>query len=409
MPVTQSFVLNETPARISNRTYSLANFPLVNTQSIFVNGLLQNVSSTNDYTMEDNLIKFNYDIDVADVVVANYMVEVYTPTPDELPAVSSVTGRRELVHWCLRKLGAPVIDINVDEDQIEDRIDEALRYFRDYHFDGVERAYLHHQITASTMTLQTAYTGAIPGGTILVGALSTATASAYGKSQDGSVVYYKTTNGKYFIPGEQVLINGTQASFHILNSSIAISLGNIDTGYVLVGTKALSITNILPQQSSIIGGNLGGMFDFQYQFALNNMFNLASTDLVTYDLYQRYISLWDFMFRAQKGIRFNRKTDRVHFDMSLVAPGQWVIFEAWVALNPSIYTEIYTDEFVREYACSLIKMQWGANLKKFSGITLPGGTTLNGQQIYDEAKGELDILRERVRKEFELPPDFLVG
>jgi hypothetical protein len=119
--------------------------------------------------------------------------------------------------------------------------------------------------------------------------------------------------------------------------------------------------------------------------------------------------MWDFMFRGQKGIRFNRKTDRVYFEMSKMLPGQWVIFESWVALNPSVYTEIYTDEFVREYACNLLKMQWGQNLKKFSGISLPGGVTLNGQQIYDEAKAELDVLRERVKKEFELPPDFLVG
>ena len=90
-------------------------------------------------------------------------------------------------------------------------------------------------------------------------------------------------------------------------------------------------------------------------------------------------------------------------------PGQWIILEAWVALDPTVYNEIYMDEFVREYAYSLLKMQWGSNLKKFSGIALPGGVTLNGQQIYDEAKAELDILRERVRKEFQLPPDFIVG
>lgn len=409
MPISQSYILNENPTRISSRTYSLANYPLFNTQSIFVNGLLQNVSSTNDYTVEDNLIKFNYDLEISDTVVANYLVEVYTPEADEIPSVSSVTGRKELIHWCLRKLGAPVIDINVDEDQIEDRIDEALRYFRDYHFDGVERCYLHYQVTASTMVLQTAYTGTFAKNSVITGALSQAKASIYGKNSDGSIITFKTINGKYFIPGETVTLSDSSDSFTILNSSTAIKLGNIDTGYVHLGTKVLSITNIIPQESSTIGGNLGGMFDFQYQFALNNMFNLASTDLVTYDIYKRYISMWEFMFRGQKGIRFNRKTDRVYFDMNTVYPGQWVIFEAWSALNPSVYTEIYTDEFVREYACSLLKMQWGSNLKKFSGITLPGGTTLNGQQIYDEAKAEIDVLRERVRKEFELPPDFLVG
>lgn len=409
MSVTQSFILNENPSRISTRTYVLANYPLTNSQSIFVNGLLQQVGSTGDYTIDNKIITFNYDIETSDTVVANYMIEVYTQDPDDVPATSAVSGRRELIHWCLRKLGAPVIDINVDEDQIEDRIDEALRYFRDYHFDGVERFYLHYQITASTMVLQTAYTGTIFNGTILTGLTSGATAYAYGKSTDGSIINYRTTNGKYFIPGEQVRLEGTNDTVQILNSSVAITLGSLDTGYVNVGTKVLSVTNVIPQQTSTIGGNLGGMFDFQYQFALNNMFNLASTDLVTYDIYQRYISMWDFMFRGQKGIRFNRKTDKLYFDMARMLPGQWIVFEAWVALNPAIYTEIYTDEFVREYATALIKQQWGSNLKKFSGIALPGGTTLNGQQIYDEAKAELDVLRERVKKEFELPPDFMVG
>jgi hypothetical protein len=74
-----------------------------------------------------------------------------------------------------------------------------------------------------------------------------------------------------------------------------------------------------------------------------------------------------------------------------------------------MYKEVYSDEFVREYSCSLLKQQWGQNLKKYSGISLPGGVTLNGQQIYDEATAELQVLRDRVRKEFELPPDFLVG
>lgn len=409
MPVTQSYIINESPARISARTYSLANFPLFNTQSIFVNGLLQNVSSTNDYTMEDKLIKFNYDVDLTDAVVANYMIEVFTPEADELPSASATSGRKELIHWCLRRLGAPVIDINVDDDQIEDRIDEALRYFRDYHFDGIERCYLHYQVTASTMTLQTAYTATFPDGATITGALSQAKAIVYGKNDDGSVVTFKATNSKYFMPGETVTIDGTNSTFVILNSPIAIKLGALDLGYVHVGTKVISITNIIPQQSSTLGGNLGGMFDFQYQFALNNMFNLASTDLVTYDIYKRYISMWEFMFRGQRGIRFNRKTDRVHFDMTNVSHGQWIIFEAWAALNPSVYTEIYTDEFVREYAFALLKMQWGQNLKKYSGIALPGGVTLNGQQIYDEAVEELRILRERVKREFEFPPDFIVG
>jgi len=61
----------------------------------------------------------------------------------------TVSSREEFKEYCLRKLGKPVLEINVDEDQIEDRIDEALKYYWDYHFDGTEKVYYKHQITAT--------------------------------------------------------------------------------------------------------------------------------------------------------------------------------------------------------------------------------------------------------------------
>jgi len=402
---TQTFITNETPVRLSDTEYSLVEAPLAGSQSVFLNGLLQNAGGSNDYTINQNLITFAFSVDVSDVVLVNYIVE--RNESDSL--LSALASKKELIHWCLRKLGAPVIDINLDDDQIEDRIDEALLYFREYHFDGVERCYLHHQLTASSMILSQPYTNSIAKGDILIGQTSTARGYVYDISQDNLTIRYKILNGKTFIVGETVQIEDSQNTFTILDDSRAVTVGNLDSGYVNLGSKVISVTNIIPQESSTIGGNLGGMFDFQYQFALNNMFNLASTDLVTYDLYQRYISMWEMMFRGKKGIRFNKKTDKVHFEMAGFMPDQWVIFEAWSALDANTYVEIFTDEFVREYAYNLLKMQWGQNLKKYSGISLPGGVTLNGQTIYDEAVEDLKTLRERLRSEFEFPPDFLVG
>jgi len=402
---TQTFITNETPVRLSDTEYSLVEAPLAGSQSVFLNGLLQNAGGSNDYTINQNLITFAFSVDVSDVVLVNYIVE--RNESDSL--LSALASKKELIHWCLRKLGAPVIDINLDDDQIEDRIDEALLYFREYHFDGVERCYLHHQLTASSMILSQPYTNSITKGDILIGQTSTARGYVYDISEDNLTIRYKILNGKTFIVGETVQIEDSQNTFTILDDSRAVTIGNLDSGYVNLGSKVISVTNIIPQESSTIGGNLGGMFDFQYQFALNNMFNLASTDLVTYDLYQRYISMWEMMFRGKKGIRFNKKTDKVHFEMAGFMPDQWVIFEAWSALDANTYVEIFTDEFVREYAYNLLKMQWGQNLKKYSGISLPGGVTLNGQTIYDEAVEDLKTLRERLRSEFEFPPDFLVG
>lgn len=59
------------------------------------------------------------------------------------------TSRATFKDYCLRKLGYPVIEINVDDDQIDDRIDESLKYYYDYHFDGSEKVYYKHQITST--------------------------------------------------------------------------------------------------------------------------------------------------------------------------------------------------------------------------------------------------------------------
>lgn len=314
--------------------------------------------------------------------------------------------RVDLIEWCLRKLGAPVIELNLDEDQIEDRIDEGLAYFRDYHFDGVERCYLKHQITASCFVITAPPVGVFNKGDILKGNTSNATAFFYDVS--GLNLRFTTQAGS-FTPGETVTNQSTGGTFVISSAPNSITIGDIDTKSIPVGDRVISVTDILPPQSSSIGGNMGGIFDFQYQWALNNMFSLASTDLITYDIYKQYISLWEFMFRGKKGLRFNRKTDTLYIDVNDFMIDQFVIIEAWVALDPEQYKEVYGDEIVREYCYNLIKEQWGNNLKKFSGIQLPGGITLNGQVIYDEAQRDLEKLRERIRKEFELPPDFMVG
>jgi hypothetical protein len=405
--IIQSFICRELATRVSARTYTIANAPNANTDQVFVNGVLQNSGAENDYTISNTTISFNRDIEIDEVVLVNYFLDVIDTSVDQIDTdgVTRSLGRTELIHWCLRKLGAPVIEINVDDDQVEDRIDEALMYFRDYHFDGIERVYIPHQITASKFELSEDFDSDIVRGVLVTGENSGATAVAYDKSADKRIIRFKSLNGTAFEDGENLIIDGVSEVAKLLRPV----LGDVDNKYITLNQKVISVTNVIPQQSSTIGGNLGGMFDFQYQFALHNMFNLASTDLVTYDIYKRYISTWEFMFRGTKGIRFNRKTDRMYLDVQDWTVDRWVVIEAWAALDANTYKEIYMDEFVREYACALIKLQWGTNMKKFTGITLPGGVTMNGQVLYDEAKTELDTLRERVRTEFQLPPDFMVG
>lgn len=315
--------------------------------------------------------------------------------------------RVELIEWCLRKLGAPVIEINLDEDQIENRIDEGLAYFRDYHFDGVERIYFKHQVQASCLASVAAPVGTFVRDEILKGATSNAEGYFY-DIVNSTNIRFKTRVGA-FLPGELVTGQSGGGTFTISSAPNSVVIGDIDHQYVVVPDKVISVTDILPVESRSLGGNLGGIFDFSYQWALNNMFSLASTDLVTYDIYKQYISLWEFMFTGKKGLRFNRKTDKVFIDIKDFMIDQWIVLECWAALDPEEYKEVYSDEIVREYCYNLLKEQWGNNLKKYSGVQLPGGVTLNGQVIYDEAQVALEKLRERIRKEFELPPDFFMG
>ena len=64
---------------------------------------------------------------------------------------------------------------------------------------------------------------------------------------------------------------------------------------------------------------------------------------------------------------------------------------------------------IKRYCTALIKRQWGTNLKKFSGVQLPGGVTLNGDVIYQEAESEIKAIEDEMQSRFELPVDFFTG
>ena len=89
--------------------------------------------------------------------------------------------------------------------------------------------------------------------------------------------------------------------------------------------------------------------------------------------------------------------------------GQYLMFEAYRALDPEVYGEIYNDRLLKLYATAKIKEQWGANLSKFSGVVLAGGITLNGSEIYSEARQEIEKLESEVQSKYETPPQFYVG
>ena len=230
--------------------------------------------------------------------------------------MATVTTREQLKDYCLRRLGAPVIEINVEENQIEDRIDDAFQFYREYHYDAVEMVYLKHQFTAE----------------------------------------------------------------------------DINNQYISVPDTVVGVNRVLPFSNKSDGTNI---FSIRYQILVNGLYSLMSTNIIYY-----------------YPIRFNRHMNRLYIDMDWGADatvGDFIIVECYRILDPETYRDVYNDMFLKRYCTALIKRQWGENLKKFNGVQLPGGVTINADQIYQDALTEITQIESEMQSRFELPVDFFTG
>ena len=246
-----------------------------------------------------------------------------------------VNSRQQLIDYCLRRLGAPVIEVNIDDDQIEDRIDDALQFYQEYHSDATMRMYVKHQITAA----------------------------------------------------------------------------DIANKYITVTDNILYIKRILPLSNRSSSIN---MFDVKYQLHLNDIYDLSYIgDLVHYEMVQQYIAMLDMSLNGLETVsRFNRHMNRIYLDIDWeadVLEDDYIVLECMLVVYPTEFTDAYNDMFLKQYATQLIKQQWGANLIKFEGMQLPGGVTLNGRQIFEDATAEIEKIREQMQLNYEMPVDFYVG
>tara|TARA_Y100000114_G_C11729454_1_gene312733 strand:- start:236 stop:1081 length:846 start_codon:yes stop_codon:yes gene_type:complete len=278
-----------------------------------------------------------------------------------------ISNRQEFVDYCLRQLGAPVLEINVDDDQIQDALDDARQLYNERHYNGVEKVYLKHELTQDDIDRGKA------SGTTGVGIVT-------------------TTGGSTDISG----------------------FGNIQSNWVetsnfiQVPEPVLGIERVFKFDSSTISG---GMFSIKYQLFLNDLYRFNSIDLLQYSMTKTYLEDIDFLLTTDKQIRFNMRTDRLYLDIDWKAQevGSFIVIECYRALNPDDFTNMLNDLFLKRYATALIKKQWGQNLIKFKGVKLPGGIELNGREIYEDAVRELESLRERMMLEYELPPLDMIG
>lgn len=319
----------------------------------------------------------------------------------------SVNSRELLKKYCLRALGAPVLEINVDDDQLEDRIDEALEYWRLYHHEGVEKFYLKHRIRASTLTLTTAIADTFTINTIVTGQTSGATARVTSQTNDvssGTNLYIKNIDGTF--QNGEVISDGTITA--TLAPTNAVFLGEVDTKYIELPDIVYGVTRMIPFAGTQTSKS---MFDIQYQLRLNDLYDLTSTSIIYYKMVMSHLALLDLELNGRPMFRFNRMQGRLYPDISWdvdVAPGNFVVIECYRALDPTTFSRVWNEPWLKHYTTALFKRQWAVNLKKFQGLQLPGGVTMDGQGMYDEAMQEIKELEDELMLK-SAPLEFFMG
>ena len=316
----------------------------------------------------------------------------------------AVATRDGLKQYALRSLGAPVLEINVDDDQLEDRIDEALEYFKLYHYDGIEKLYMKHKIRASYITINGTNAATFQLDDIVRGQTSGATAKVSHELNlvpASNQVVVRNVQGT-FIVGETITATNTNATV------VSCVLGEYDKKYIEIDDWVYGVTRVLPFSAASSSKNL---FDLQYQLRLNDLYDLSSTSIVYYKTVMSHLAMLDLELNGYPLYRFNRLQGRLYLDINWetdIPLGDHVVVEAYRALNPADFNKIWNENWLKRYTTSQFKRQWGTNMKKFGGIQLPGGVTLNGDTIYQEAITEIKDLEDELMHK-SAPLDFFMG
>jgi hypothetical protein len=272
------------------------------------------------------------------------------------------SSRVELKEYCLKQLGKPVLEINVDDDQIDNLIDDAIQYFHERHYDGIERVYLKHRLTPANKNIaaQSTPVGSATTSPVVVGAGLT------------SATYVEGVN------------------------------------YLPLPDSIIGVNKVLKINSSSVSD---GLFNVKYQIFLNDVYYFGAIDLLNYAMVKRYLEDLDYLLNPDVQVRFNKLNHKLYLDIDWkqIAADQYVIIDCFRIVNPNDAPKLYNDWWLKKYLTALIKKQWGQNMIKFNGVQLPGGIQLNGRQIYDDGVGEIEKLEEQLKKEYELPPMDLIG
>ena len=284
--------------------------------------------------------------------------------------MSQPSTRQELIDYCKRKLGAPVLEINVADEQIEDLVDDAVQFFQERHFDGVYPTFYKYKVTQQDID----------------------------RGRAGTASNAKSTVG----------IASTSATTDIVGTATTFSYYE-NSNYLQMPPNVIGVNKIFTfDGSNTITHN---MFSVKYQLFLNDIYYWGTTELLSYAMVKTYLEDLDFLLNTQKQIRFNKRQDRLYLDIDWGAQsaGDFIVIDCYRILDPNTFTNVYNDSFLKRYLTALIKRQWGQNLIKFRGVKLPGGIELNGREIYEDAEREIDEIMKRMSMDYELPPYDFIG
>ncbi len=286
--------------------------------------------------------------------------------------------RQGLIDYCLRQLGAPVLEINVAEEQIEDLVDDAIQFFQERHFDGVQQTYLKYRITQDDVDRGLARPPGAPTNSAGSTGITSTSATSTIAGTATTFTYYENNN------------------------------------YLQVTPDIIGINKVFQYDGSYSGS---GMFNVKYQYMLNDVFGMwggygaGGYDLLSYDMTMSYLETMNFLLNTHKQIRFNQRADKMYLDVDwdTLRKDDYIIIDCWRSINPNDYARVWNDSFLKPYLTALIKRQWGQNLIKFQGVKLPGGIEFNGRAIFDDGQRELDEIKQKMMSTYELPPLDLIG
>lgn len=320
-------------------------------------------------------------------------------------------SKQTLADYMLRQLGAPVVNVEISDVQLEDAIDDAVQMFQEYHYDGAERSYrvlkIDTKLLAENQRRHQDIT-AVPWDSTSEYRVGDRVLHKF-DNQKGQVVYIKTDSDYASDSDGNFAANYTEEQLYLRDSYALVDGGQVG---VRIPENILSVTKV----HKVDNFANSGMYNFEYQYFLNNFDafygNAAGYGLTGYYIQKQFVEQIDFLLNTSPAIRFSKAKNRLYMDIDWNRPKKntYFLIECYEVTDPDIYGDVYKNIWIKKYASALAKKQVGTNLKKYENTELPGGVQLNGQAMYDEATDELKELEEEVKDGLQLGLDsILVG